>query len=527
MLNRREWLRRGAQLGCVAAAVNLPGCGEKQPARPAANPAEPPRIGAVNAPPLPDLQPRGLLLNDRQSRLNATSVLGVLTPRSTDELQAIVRRANEQRVPISVAGGRFAMGGQQFGQETMHVAATSLDQVLEFDSERGLLRAQSGVMWPELLAYLDNPTRPSAATSWTIRQKQAGVNRVTLAGAVSANVHGRGLRFPPIADDIESLVLVDGAGETLTCSRQENAELFALAIGGYGLFGVIAEVTLRLVPRFRVRQSVEVIETARLAEVLQQRLEQGYVFGACELSPDFSDDGRPHQGVLTCGLPLDPGDSAAATQPRRQTPEEKTQELLLRHQDPQAAFAAISQRLLAANGEVYWSAQLQMEDEFVDVHPAVDEARRAASAGSDIITEALVPHQRLADFLVAAGDRIREQQMEIVSVVVTMVEPDDVAFLRWAVERTASVRFSLHADHSNRGLDKAAQDARALIQTAVDHGGRYHPTYHRSASRDQVLAAFPQFIEFLKLKLKFDPQERFQSQWYRHYKAMFRDEVQV
>ena len=37
----------------------------------------------------------------------------------------------------------------------------------------------------------------------------------------------------------------------------------------------------------------------------------------------------------------------------------------------------------------------------------------------------------------------------------------------------------------------------------------------------QVEICYPQFPEFLRLKTKYDPEERFQSDWYRHYRAMF------
>ena len=64
-------------------------------------------------------------------------------------------------------------------------------------------------------------------------------------------------------------------------------------------------------------------------------------------------------------------------------------------------------------------------------------------------------------------------------------------------------------------------ELRRLIGRAIEFGGRYFLTYHRWATRDQVQAAYPQFVEFLKLKRKYDPSERFQSEWYRHYREMF------
>ena len=63
-----------------------------------------------------------------------------------------------------------------------------------------------------------------------------------------------------------------------------------------------------------------------------------------------------------------------------------------------------------------------------------------------------------------------------------------------------------------------------MIGRAIEFGGRYFLTNHRWATRTQVEAAYPQFAEFLRLKKKFDPQERFQSEWYRHYRAMFNDQ---
>jgi FAD/FMN-containing dehydrogenase len=51
-------------------------------------------------------------------------------------------------------------------------------------------------------------------------------------------------------------------------------------------------------------------------------------------------------------------------------------------------------------------------------------------------------------------------------------------------------------------------------------GGSYSLTYHKFATKEQVEKGYPQFKEFLNLKKQHDPQEVFQSDWYRHYKKM-------
>jgi hypothetical protein len=86
------------------------------------------------------------------------------------------------------------------------------------------------------------------------------------------------------------------------------------------------------------------------------------------------------------------------------------------------------------------------------------------------------------------------------------------------------VIFNLHVTHDAKGLEGAARAFRALIDLGVQRGGNYYLTYHRFATREQVEACYPQFKEFLQLKLKHDPNEMFQSDWYRHYKKMFETE---
>jgi hypothetical protein len=80
---------------------------------------------------------------------------------------------------------------------------------------------------------------------------------------------------------------------------------------------------------------------------------------------------------------------------------------------------------------------------------------------------------------------------------------------------------NLHVDHTPAGIAKAQADFQRLIDRAVERGGSYFPTYHRWARRDQINACYPQLPEFLALKLRYDPDELFQSDWYRHYKVMY------
>ncbi len=223
----------------------------------------------------------GTRVNDVHSGLNETRVRRVARPASVEALQALVRRAREDGVAISITGGRHAMGGQQFGSGTLLIDMSRMDRILRLDRTAGIVEVEAGIQWPALIDHLVR-AQPSGdgAAAWGIIQKQTGADRLSIGGALSANVHGRGLRFKPIVGDVESFVLVDAEGRLRTCSRSESPELFHLAIGGYGLFGVIATVRLRLMPRTKVERVVTLLDIDDLAAAVEARVRDGFLYGA-------------------------------------------------------------------------------------------------------------------------------------------------------------------------------------------------------------------------------------------------------
>src|SRR6266853_2018628 len=217
-------------------------------------------------------------VNDVHSQLNRIRVRELLTPRTREELAEIVRSASRKGLPISVSGCRHSMGGQQFGTDSICIDARSLDRVISFDQERGLIEAEAGIQWPKLIrAYLE--AESGKQKQWGIAQKQTGADTFTLGGSLSSNVHGRGLAMKPLISNIESFTLINADGKSIRCSRDENNELFRVATGGYGLFGLIESVTLRLAPRQKLRRVVEIIRGRDLPKRFEERITQKFLYG--------------------------------------------------------------------------------------------------------------------------------------------------------------------------------------------------------------------------------------------------------
>ena len=78
----------------------------------------------------------------------------------------------------------------------------------------------------------------------------------TLAGATSTGTHGTGKELQGLAAEIQALKLVTGSGELLEISAHENSEWLDGARVALGALGVITEIKMQLVERFKLHRQV-------------------------------------------------------------------------------------------------------------------------------------------------------------------------------------------------------------------------------------------------------------------------------
>jgi len=462
---------------------------------------------------------RGVLVNDVHSRLNPTRVREVLPVASLGALVDAVRAAGRRRLPVCIGGGRHAMGGQAFATDAVLLDTRGLDRIGRLDPIAATVEVEAGIQWPALIAGLTAMQR-DAAEPLSIIQKQTGADRLTLGGAVAANVHGRGLTMAPLVGDVESLQIVDAEGELRTASRRENAELFRLAVGGYGLFGAVASVRLRLAPRRKLERLVTLERVDDLMAAFSRRVAEGCLYGDFQFAIDESSPDFLHQGILSCYRPV----SSSTPMPARvrELSRDDWRALVeLAHTDRRRAFHRYAEHYLATAGQVYWSDTHQLGVYLDDYHRSLDRRLRARVPASEVIGELFVPRPMLRDFMAAAAAELRPRGVVVIYGTVRLIDRDTESFLAWAREPWACVVFNLHTEHSRQGIAATTGAFRALIDLALRRGGNYYLTYHRWATRAQVEAAHPRMAEFLRAKAERDPRGLFQSEWYRHHVETF------
>jgi FAD/FMN-containing dehydrogenase len=123
--------------------------------------------------------------------------------------------------------------------EVLHMRAT--DRVIAADWQGGRLHAEAGITLAEILELC-------VPHGWFL-PVVPGTGLATLGGAIANDVHGKNHhRRGTFGNHILSLELVRSDRPRLTCSRSENADLFAATVGGLGLTGVIASAEIQLMP---------------------------------------------------------------------------------------------------------------------------------------------------------------------------------------------------------------------------------------------------------------------------------------
>jgi FAD/FMN-containing dehydrogenase len=461
---------------------------------------------------------RGTLVNDVHTGWNPTWVDRVEQPTSASEVQALIKTVKKRGGVISVSGSRHATGGQQFAERSVLVDMRRMNRVVDLDTKSGVLTVEGGIEWPDLIqGYLKVQ---SALPAWGIRQNQGGGDHMTIAGALSANAHGHCLGVPPMVSDVEWIEIATADQSVQKCSRTEGKELFSLAIGGYGLFGIITAVGLQLAPRRKVRRKVETLTLAEASASLEGRAANKAVFGYFQYNTDEASLEFMRTGILTTyEMVSDETPIGEASTDIDETPLASLLELA--HQDRRSAYRHYATFELSKSGNVEWSDLHQLSSYPSGYHTRMNQRHPDQRKGADLVWEFYVPRGDLIAFFEEARKLLLKSETPLIYGTVRFIEQDRDSFLAWAKKRYACVIFTPHFRDDAPEKRKAAELYRQLAQAATRRGGSFYLTYNRFARRNEIDPAYPQFADFLQLKRKYDPMQLLQSEWYRYYRDMY------
>ena len=167
----------------------------------------------------------------------------IVRPSSLEELQRIVGESGHigRHVRVVGSGHSFTPLVQT---EDILISLDNWQGIEEINVEKGRVKVRGGT---KLYALGE------ALFAHGVAQENLGdINVQSISGAISTGTHGTGIRFGTLSTQVEGLTLVTADGGLLECSPEHNPALFKAAQVSLGMLGVIAYVTLRIVPTKRL-----------------------------------------------------------------------------------------------------------------------------------------------------------------------------------------------------------------------------------------------------------------------------------
>ncbi|WP_366526646.1 FAD-binding oxidoreductase [Aquabacterium sp.] len=170
----------------------------------------------------------------------------IVFPSTTEEVQAIVRLANELRLALVPSGGRTGLSGAAVAaQGEVVVSFDRMNRIIEFFPEDRLVRLQPGVVTAQLQAFAEEQGLYYPVDFASSGSSQLGGNIGTNAGGIKVIKYGMTRNW------VLGLKVVTGKGDVLDLNKGmvKNAtgyDLRQLFIGAEGTLGFVVEAMLKL-----------------------------------------------------------------------------------------------------------------------------------------------------------------------------------------------------------------------------------------------------------------------------------------
>jgi FAD/FMN-containing dehydrogenase len=449
------------------------------------------------------------ILNDA-SLLNPTPVAKHVRPRSgpaeplIELLRTELKAAATDKRPVAVGVARHSMGGQSLPRDG--VAVTLPGGPIELDSKARTYRTVAGTRWWDVIKALD-PQGFSPA----VMQSNSDFG---LGSTFSVNAHGWPVPYGPFGSTVRSLRLLMANGELVTCSRQENAELFGLAMGGYGLFGIIVDLEVDMVANALMAPTFQTMSANRFSAAFIKAVQDPKVkmaYGRLSVSrQDLFDEALL---VSYREAASQPAKLPAATQ--------------------SGSLTGLSRELYRAQtgSELFkwvrWTAETRIAPNVASAvatrnslmaEPVVNLAGRDGRR-TDILHEYFIPPDKLGEFIAACRALIPPAKAEFLNVTLRYVGADPDAVLAFAPAPRIAAVMSFSQEISPAGEVDMIQLTEELIERVVGFGGSFYLPYRLHARRDQLRTAYPRAEQFVAAKRRHDPNTVFRNRMWDTYLA--------
>jgi len=451
----------------------------------------------------------GTILNDA-SLLSPTPVARHLTFTEAPEaklltaLRSELTDAQSAGRALSASAARHSMGGQSLPREG--TAVTFEQSTLTPDTQAETYRVAAGVRWSQVIVDLDK-------IGFSPKVMQSN-NDFGVASTFAVNAHGWPVPHSAFGSTVRSLRLMLADGEVITCSRNENTDQFSLAMGGYGLNGVILDLDVEMVKNERLMPIFETVSGAdfgpKFAEALASDPSISMAYGRLDVTIDgFFDEAL----MITYRADANQADLPPASGSGWMS---KVSRDIFRAQ-------LGSDRAKRRRWFVETEVGPRIGGGGVTRNSLINEPVVTLDDGdptrTDILHEYFVSPARFHEFIAACQDVVPSSFQELLNITLRYVATDTDSVLTYATEPRIAAVMLFSQEMSVRGEADMARMTQALIARTLEIGGTYYLPYRLHATDAQFQRGYSRADEFAARKRAADPGLVFRNALWDRYMA--------
>jgi decaprenylphospho-beta-D-ribofuranose 2-oxidase len=165
----------------------------------------------------------------------------VVQATSAEEISAALDLARGLGLTLTVRGGGRSYNDAALNAGHIVLDLSGMNRILAWDPATGLLKCEPGVTLEQVWQRVEPDGWWPAVVSGTMR--------TTVGGCLAANIHGKNnFRRGPIGEHVTGFRAMLADGTEISCSREQNADLFRSMIGGFGLLGIFTSADVQMKP---------------------------------------------------------------------------------------------------------------------------------------------------------------------------------------------------------------------------------------------------------------------------------------
>jgi FAD/FMN-containing dehydrogenase len=194
----------------------------------------------------------------------ASEALGyVYRPATVEALRDVFELASRSGRTVGLRGAGNSYGDATLNGEQITLDMQRMNRVLDWDPQAGRIRVEPGLTIRQYWEYvLEDGWWPAVVP---------GTSKPTIGGCAGMNVHGKNAwKAGTIGDHIYEFDLMLANGDIVTCSREQNRDLFYAAIGGFGMLGAFTSITLSLKRVYSGLLEVHALASRNLGQMMEQ-----------------------------------------------------------------------------------------------------------------------------------------------------------------------------------------------------------------------------------------------------------------